>query len=391
MGGPQLIALGLAPKPKDRRQQFGPSLGGAIKPDRLFYFVSYDQQKRTFPAVVIPYSSSFLTSSGTAPGYSNAVNFFQGMVGPQSREGNQWVGLSRIDWNATPRNLFSSTVNIVRWDSPNGIQTAPTHGYDASANGSDNVAAETVIGRWTSVVTPTFVSELRAQWGRDFESQMPNGTGPGVSITNGINFGMPNFLPRVAYPDEKRWQVNQNLSWVRGKHTMKFGYDFTQVNDQMINLYQGGGTYSFSTLNDFALDCGDPSFPLPMQNCQAASSVPAGTIAGKHYSSFNQAFDTLGLGGATEFKTLDVTGYIEDTFRPVPTFTLNLGVRYDLQTMPTPQGNPNLPAQHGHKQLRPTLGRILGSLWPSENHGPSGGRGLLRALSELATCKPDHQ
>jgi hypothetical protein len=115
LGGPQLIGLGLSPKPKVRRQQFGPSLGGPIKPDKLFYFVSYDQQKRTFPAVVIPYSSSFLTSSGTAPGYNNAVGFFQGMVGPQAREGNQWVGLSKVDWNASPRNQFSSTINILRW------------------------------------------------------------------------------------------------------------------------------------------------------------------------------------------------------------------------------------------------------------------------------------
>ena len=28
VGGPQLIGLGLSPKPKDRRQQFGPSFGG---------------------------------------------------------------------------------------------------------------------------------------------------------------------------------------------------------------------------------------------------------------------------------------------------------------------------------------------------------------------------
>ena len=361
VGGPQLIALGLSPKPKDRRQQFGPTLGGAIKQDKLFYFLSYDQQKRTFPAVVIPYSSSFLTSSGTAPGYSNAVSFFQGMVGPQAREGNQWVGLAKVDWNATPRNQFSSTINILRWDSPNGIQTAPTHGYDVSANGSDNVSTETVIGRWNAVVTPTFVSEFRVQWGRDFESQMPNSPGPGVSVTNGINFGMPNFLPRAAYPDEKRWQVSQNLSWVRGRHSVKFGYDLTQVNDQMINLYQGGGTYSFSTLNDFALDCGNPAFPLPLKNCQAAPT--SGTITGKHYTTFNQAFDTLGKGGATEFKTFDMAYYVEDSFRPVPTLNVNLGLRYDLQTMPSLPGNPDVPATTRVNTDKNNFGPRVGVSW----------------------------
>jgi hypothetical protein len=360
--GPQLIALGLSPVPKDRRQQFGPNFGGAIKKDKLFYFLSYDQQKRTFPGTVIPYSSSFLTAAGTAPGYSNSVAFFQSMVGLQAREGNQQVGLAKVDWNPTPRHQFSSTVNILRWDSPNGIQTAPTHGYDASANGSDKVSNETVIGRWNMMVSPTFFSEVRAQWGRDFESQMPNAPGPYISVTNGINFGMANYLPRAAYPNEKRWQVSQNMNWLHGRHTLKFGYDFTGVNDLMINLYQGGGQYNFSTLNDFALDCGSPSFPLPMQNCVAAANPPSGT-AGKHYSSYNQAFDTLGVGGKTEFNTLDMAYYIEDTFRPAPSLTLNLGLRYDLQTMPGLNGNPDLPLTNRVNTDKNNFGPRIGISW----------------------------
>jgi hypothetical protein len=35
------------------------------------------------------------------------------------------------------------------------------------------------------------------------------------------------------------------------------------VNDQMINLYNGGGYYSYSSVNNFALDCGSPALPLP--------------------------------------------------------------------------------------------------------------------------------
>jgi len=127
ISAPALRALNLPEKPKDRRQQFGPSAGGAIKKDKLFYFLSYDQQKRVFPAVVVPNSTAFFTQTGTAPGFANAVNFFKSLQGPQAREGNQWLGLSRIDWNATPRNQISTTVNILRWDSPNGIHTAPTY------------------------------------------------------------------------------------------------------------------------------------------------------------------------------------------------------------------------------------------------------------------------
>jgi hypothetical protein len=364
VGGPQLIRSGLAPKPKDRRQQFGPSVGGAIKRDKLFYFLSYDQQKRTFPAVVIPGSSAFLTSSCTAPGCSNVVAFYQGMIGPQNRQGNQWVGLSKIDWNLTPRNQISSTVNILRWDSPNGIQTAPTHAVHESQNGSDGVETETIITRWNSMISPTFLSELKFQWGRDFEFQSPNAPGPSVTVTNGINFGMPNFLPRAAYPNEKRWQGSQNLSWLRNRHSFKIGFDLTHVNDKMINLFQGGGTYSFSSLNNFALDCGNPAFPLPLKNCQAATTgLPANTVPGKHYTTFTQAFDSLGQAGATEFSTVDFAAYFEDSFRPVPGLTLNMGLRYEIQTMPTLNGNPDVPATSRLNMDKNNFGPRFGLAW----------------------------
>jgi len=364
ISGPALRRLGLPTKPKDRRQQFGPSVGGAIKKDSLFYFVSYDQQKRVFPAVVVPTSPTFLSQTGTAPGFSNVVSFFRGLQGPQPREGNQWVSLARLDWNATPRNQISTTVNILRWDSPNGIQTAPTYRYHESANGSDIVENETVITRWNAVVTPALVSELRFQWGRDFEAQQPNAPGPYVAVTNGLDFGMPNYLPRAAYPDERRWQVSQNFNWLRGRHSLKFGYDFTRVGDKMINLYRGGGEYSsYSTLNDFALDCSNPALPLPLKNCVATPTSGAQGITGKHYTGFYQAFDTLGLAGKTDFSTIDTAFYIEDSFKPVPGLTLNLGLRYDLQTMPKLTGNPDLPATSRINVDRNNFGPRLGLSW----------------------------
>jgi len=361
IAGPALRALGLPAKPKDRRQQFGPSGGGAIIKDKLFYFLSYDQQKRNFPATVVPYSSTFLTGTGTAPGYANVVSFYKGLTGPQDRQGNQYIGLSRIDWNASPRNQVSTTLNILRWISPNGQQTAPTHGYHASANGDDMVNTETVITRWTATLTPRLVSEMRFQWGRDFEFVTASAPGPYITVSNGVNFGMYNGNPRVAYPDEKRWQISQDFSWLRGRHSVRFGYDFTRVHDLMINLYNGGGNYGYSTLNDIASDCSNPALPLPLKNCQADPKATG--IVGKHYSSFVQQFDSLNLGGKTEFNTLDWAGYVEDSFKPVTNFTVNLGLRYDMQTMPSLTGNPAVPATQKINTDRNNFGPRVGMSW----------------------------
>jgi hypothetical protein len=360
--GATLKGLGLPAKPKDRRQQFGPSVGGALKKDKLFYFLSYDQQKRTFPAVVVPSSNTFLTGTGTAPGYSNAVAFYKSMTGPQDRQGNQIIGLSRVDWNLSPRNQISSTVNILRWDSPNGFQTAPNIVYDVSGNGNDGVKTETVITRWNATITPSLISELRFQWGRDFEFVTANGPGPYVAVTSGIIFGMYYGLPRTAYPDEKRWQISQNLNWLHGRHSVKFGYDLTRVNDVMINLYNGAGNYSYSTLNDFALDCPTAALPVPLKGCVASASPPPG-IDGKHYSSYNQSFDSLNLDGRTEFNTVDWAFYVEDTIKPVSNLTLNLGLRYDLETMPSLTGNPALPGSTRINTDKNNFGPRVGFSW----------------------------
>jgi hypothetical protein len=86
-------------------------------------------------------------------------------------------------------------------------------------------------------------------------------------------------------------------------------------------------------------------------------------ILGKHYSSYTQAFDTLGAGGATEFSTWDWAFYLEDSFKPIPALTLNLGLRYDLQTMPKLTGNPDLPATTQLNTDRNNIGPRVGLAW----------------------------
>jgi hypothetical protein len=361
----QLVAVGLPGKPNDRRQQFGGSLGGPIKKDKLFYFGNYEQQKRNFPMSVVPSSSTFFNSTCTAPGCPGVVSFFQSLVENQPRQGNESVGLGKIDDNLNSRNTLTGSVNILRWDSPNGIQTAPSSSVHHTMNGSDDVNSETLIGKWTSNFTPTFLSELRFQYGRDFEFELPNSPGPSVSTTGGINFGLPNFLPRAAYPDEKRIQFSQNLNWLHGRHSVKFGWDITRVDDLLINLFSGGGVYSYSTLNNFALDCGNAAQPIPLTNCLAATSG-VGTV-GAHYNTFTQAFDLLGAAGRTDFKTWDMAGYFEDTFRLRNNLTLNLGLRYEVETMPPLHGNSLEPRTSALNTDTNNFGPRLGLSWDPNN------------------------
>ena len=67
--------------------------------------------------------------------------------------------------------------------------------------------------------------------------------------------GMPNFLPRPAYPHEQRYQVLDNITYFHGGHTIKAGADINYVKEDLINLFQGGGVYSYTSLNGIATDC----------------------------------------------------------------------------------------------------------------------------------------
>ena len=58
---------------------------------------------------------------------------------------------------------------------------------------------------------------------------------------------MPNALPRPADPDEHRIQISDTLSLSSTAGTpFKTGVDMNVIHELMINLYQGGGHYSYS-------------------------------------------------------------------------------------------------------------------------------------------------
>jgi hypothetical protein len=238
------------PKPPERRQQFGAGISGPLVKDKLFYFLDYDQQKRNFPAVIGPYSSNFFTgpevtncTDPNCPAVISALKAITNTTDP--RTGDNYIGLAKVDYQINSNHHLSNALNILRWNSLNGIYTGPTLTTTALGNGSDNVANEFDVTTWSWVINTRLVNEARFQYGRDFEYESPNSSGPSFLISGAASFGMPNFLPRAKYPDEKRYQWVDNLSWVRGRHQIKVGVDINFVRAQLENLYQGGGAYSY--------------------------------------------------------------------------------------------------------------------------------------------------
>ena len=128
---------GEALKPVDRRHQFGGAIGGPIVKDKLFFFFSYDQQKRDFPAIAQFSSGTFLNTINTAnltaasrgltTGQIDAARaFLLSVSGETPRRQDSYLLLPKLDWIINNSHALSFTYNRLRNESPNGVQTAAT-------------------------------------------------------------------------------------------------------------------------------------------------------------------------------------------------------------------------------------------------------------------------
>src|SRR5262249_17622768 len=209
------------------------------------------------------------------------------------RKANQKLPYGKLDWQIDDRNTFSTSVNVLNFHSPNGVLTANTVERAVSQNGEDGVKNETNITKLTSRFTASMVNEVRVQYSRDFEFETANATGPSVIINNlggQMRYGMPDFLPRSAFPNEQPLQIADDFPFLRGLHDFKLGLDLNLVRETFSNLFQGGGVYTFNSLTAFVQDFG---------------RVDTGANTRKHYASYAQAFDITSPEGRNDFKTVD--------------------------------------------------------------------------------------
>ncbi|HWR36745.1 MAG TPA: TonB-dependent receptor [Clostridia bacterium] len=384
-------------KPEDRRHQFGGTLGGPIVKDKLFFFFSYDQQKRNYPGVAATADPAFLNpitvatavsagkvcpgAAGTATTVAGEILFCRGITQTQTnaglayvrgltgvvpRKGDQNIYFPKLDWRINESNTLAVSYNRMRWNSPAGVQSQPVLNRGIASWGDDGVKVDSFTARLSSAVTNTVSNEFRFQWGRDFEFQSSQPVGPGepttgvggsspsvnISTSSGIYLGKPNFLERRAYPDERRLQWANSTTWAIGKHLVKFGADVNRVNDVLDNLYQESGVYAYNSLVDFLTDYSAPSQ--------------------KRYNTFSQGFGPTRF----EFRTWDYNFFVQDDWRVAPRLTLNLGVRYEYQQLPDPQiPNPALPQSAKFPSDKNNVGPRVGFAWDIFGDGKTALRG----------------
>ncbi len=319
--------------PEEKRNQFGGSVSGPIKKDKLFYFFNVEATRRNFPLINKIINVNFYDNGGagnwigkcaapaTEAQCAAAKTVFDRQFQTVPREANSELGFGKLDYRPTERNSFSASFNYMRWLSPNGIQTQAvlTNGNGVGGNANSTVRTRYARLSWTAIPTNTMVNEVRFGWFKDrlFDDISPTLAPPfgrtTLTVGGQSNLGIAQGYPRLL-PSEQRFQIADNLTWTIGKHTVKIGGDISNTQDYVDQLYNRYGTYSYSTLTDFAQD------------------FSANPLGGKHWNSFSQAFGNPVL----DLTTRDFSAYIQDQFRATSKLTLNFGVRYEYSQLPQP-------------------------------------------------------
>jgi outer membrane receptor protein involved in Fe transport len=385
-------------KPEDVRKIYGFNLGGALIKDKLFFFYTYDQHSRIFPMTGVPTTPSAFYSlpdgalpngaacnlatgylSG-APSNENALNpqactlaarlkltsyaagaaqYASGIAALNSdlglipREGYQEINTPKLDWQISQKEHASFLYHRLRWDSPGGVQTTASGDYAPDSTGTDFVKLDYGVAKLTSLLTPSISNELLYQYGRELndEGQQPlsayskanlqtaNGNVPyvGLDTSEGFYLGSPYYSYRPAFPDERKWQVADVLYYQHGKHSFKFGADMVHNYDltNQSQYYEGLFTYS-SNIANYLADLGSKG--MSTGTCDSKQSVAATgnsastSAVGKYpcYTSLKQGFGPSSF----DFSTMDYGFFAQDNWRVTPRLTLQLGLRYDYESLP---------------------------------------------------------
>ncbi|HEX7184052.1 MAG TPA: TonB-dependent receptor [Thermoanaerobaculia bacterium] len=294
--------------------QYGFAAGGPIQQDRFFYFVNGDFQDISEPL----FSTDVRTFSqfqALSPAQQAAVlqrveQLLGSSIDRETRftaKQDQETWLGRLDGN-----LGGSHHAFLRYNSAEYINFPSEGSADIlSNNGEEFNTSESTVLEVDSILGTAWSNQVIVQYGVEerpifaLNTSLPETT---ITSLNNFTFGQSEFLPNRT--DETKWQIKDNLTWFFGDHQLKGGVEY--ISTEIDNLFprERAGQYFFPSVDAFL------------------ANQP---------SRLDQGFGpTLGLNS---FDYNSWGAFLQDTLRIGDNVTLDFGLRYDVQSIPTPVGN----------------------------------------------------
>lgn len=378
-----------------KRNQFGGAFGGPIKKNKLFFFGSTDETRQVYadplietvptlamrqgifpagevifnPATQQPFQNNTvpqaewssisqailayipmpnvpgteLTSAGGLP-LPPANNY---LYTPRKTQNiNQYNG--RVDFDKSDKNnyfvRYTYDSNLIIGDGPLATN------LNGSIIGSEiaNLGGSNVTGGWFHVFSSTKVNQLNAGLSTD-----PQNYQKGDTTNYAALFGLTGQLYPDAYPgfphiqigslnlgsgDNRPLQASQTFfgpadvfTLIAGKHTFRMGGEIRRALLLTTNSNQSTGIFTFN-----GVQTRDRNFGTTGTTYCPGSADPTSCQAGDPTADFLLG-DLSSASRGTVIKPIhkyytNYAAYVNDTFRVIPSLTLDLGLRYEYQT-----------------------------------------------------------
>jgi len=326
-----------------RLNQFGGSLGGAIVRNKLFFFGSYEGLRQRAGVNLVEAVPSDAARARAVPSIAPLMSAYPTGGVPTSNPDRDLFRLnssSRVDENYGSLRLdyrlsdkYSFTARYFRDDGESIVPLNTTGNYQRIKAVPQNGMLS-----FQQILKPTVINEVKV--GVNAAKTRLNGVAPGVNGMDlsavsidftgsatiagiggqGVSGGAARIggLIRSNSAQNGRAQPYTNytltfadqLSWIRGDHSVKLGVEVRPVRLYTDRL--GGTTYTFSNVTDLLANepssvqvLGDVSAPNPLHN---------------------------GATGNRYLKQEYYIGYVQDEWKIRPNLTMNYGLRYEYYT-----------------------------------------------------------
>jgi hypothetical protein len=373
------------PKPDFHQNQFGGTLGGAIFRDKTFFFTDYqghrESQGQTFlstvptlamrsgdfseisrviydPTTGQPFPGNIIPSgridqvarnilqqlypepntTGTRQANGQVINNY--LINPiKTREDNQFD--VKVDHNLTSNNRFFARYSYQKTyrDQP---ATLP-HG-DAGATfgaGEGNIKAQGFAFNDTHTMRSNWLNEFRFGWSsvKFFMTSIDYGTNPAAAVgIPGININqVTSAMTQMTFQNirnlgangnqplitnQNDFQIFDNVTWIKGKHTVKMGGNITFRSREILNADTIVGSFSFN--NNMTSNCSGQTAGCTVNSATGfdVASFMLGLVNVKNRALFDAAT-------YTETRP-EYSLYVQDDYRLTHRLTMNLGLRWDV-------------------------------------------------------------
>ena len=186
----------------------------------------------------------------------------------------------------------------------------------------------------TSSLSPTWLNELRFQFGRRGLGLTTNGSSVAVEIPGAASIGAEPFAP--ADRVEKRWQFSDNIAHASGSHSFKAGLDLNYIPAVASFPLNQAGLYAFPVTQGVDSPLIASILGAPLTASLKAAGAPSFTAVQLYGMGLPESF-VQQFGGAArataEYSNHTLGGFFQDSWKPASSFLLQYGIRYDVEFM----------------------------------------------------------